>query len=136
MQWIPMHEAARLPRRSTAGAAGYDLHAIGDHNIGALVKVPTGVGVVIPPGHVGLIRDRSGLAAKHGVTVLAGVIDSDYMGEIHVVLSCVLGEGYMVREGDRIAQLVVVPCVMEGSEWTRRLALSGRGADGFGSTGR
>lgn len=136
MQWIRMHDSAQLPRRSTEGAAGYDLHAIGDHNVGALVKVPTGVGVRIPPGHVGLIRDRSGLAAKHGVTVLAGVVDSDYVGEIHVVLSCVLGDGYQIRHGDRIAQLVVVPCVMQDSEWCDAAQATARGAAGFGSTGR
>lgn len=136
MQWIRMHESAQLPRRSTEGAAGYDLHAIGDHTIGALCKVPTGVGVLIPDGYVGLIRDRSGLAARHGVTVLAGVVDLDFVGELHVVLSCVVGDGYQVRHGDRIAQLVVVPCLMQDSEWGAAAHETARGAAGFGSTGR
>jgi dUTP pyrophosphatase len=74
---------AIIPRRQTEGAAGFDLHALESeylHKTTTPLMVRTGISVEIPPGHVGLIRDRSGLAAKHGITVLAGVIDADYRG--------------------------------------------------------
>ncbi len=135
MNFKKFHDNAQLPIRQTVGAAGYDLCALDGHNIGALEIVKTGVGVQIPDGCVGLIRDRSGHAAKHGITVLAGVIDSDYTGEVMVVLSCVKEEGASIKAGDRIAQLVIVPCVMEGSEWVDDLTKTARGDGKFGSTG-
>lgn len=135
MKFQKLHEAAQLPTRQTAGSAGYDLHCIEAGCVGALNVFGTGVGVTIPEGHVGLIRDRSGLAAKNGITVLAGVIDADYSGEIKVVLSCVKDHKPYIASGDRIAQLVIVPCVMEDSEWSDAV-ISERGDNGFGSTGQ
>lgn len=136
MRFVRLHPEALLPLRQTDGAAGYDLHCIGNHTIGALTTVPTGVGAQIPTGWVGQIRDRSGLASRMGLTTLAGVIDQDYAGEIKVVLSCVLGEGMQIRHGDRIAQLIIVPALMEHSEWADATITTARGAGGFGHTGR
>ena len=137
MKFVKLHPAAELPKRQTVGAAGYDLHAVDDvPSVGEKTMVGTGVSVRIPPGHVGLIQDRSGLASKFGVHRMAGVIDSDYTGEIKVILSCVHHDKiFPVNRGDRIAQLVVVPCVMEDSEWTDALPDTDRGSNGFGSTG-
>lgn len=135
MKFQKLHENAQLPTRHTVDAAGYDLHTIEAGCVGALNVFHTGVGVTIPKRHVGLIRDRSGLAAKHGITVLAGVIDADYIGEIKVILSCVQDNKPHLGAGDRIAQLVVVPCVMEDSEWCDAIE-SVRGDNGFGSSGK
>lgn len=135
MQFVRIHPDAKLPQRQTDGAAGYDLHCLADHEVHALTRVPTGIGVVIPKGWVGMIRDRSGLAVRQGITTLAGIIDDDYTGEVVVVLSCVLKGGAEIKAGERIAQLVIVPCLQEPSEWTDRVNQSARGARGFGSTG-
>ena len=97
--------------------------------------VRTGISVEIPPGHVGLIRDRSGLAAKHGVFVLGGVIDSDYTGEVKVLLSKA-GEGALnIQPGDRVAQLVIVTCPAFEVLEVDSLGETARGENGFGSTG-
>lgn len=134
MDFIQLDQSAQLPTRQTQDAAGYDLHTIESAVIGGVRVVRTGVSVRIPPGHVGLVRDRSGHAAKRGLTVLAGVIDADYTGEIKVVLSCTIGTG-SVLAGERIAQMVVVPCVMEESRWVEGVEATERGDGGFGSTG-
>ena len=136
MKFKKLHEDAQLPTRQTAGAAGYDLHSIEAGAVTAISVFRTGVAVEIPPGHVGLIQDRSGLAVKKGVTHLAGVIDADYRGELHVALSCVHDNYPQVAAGDRIAQLVVVPCVMEDSGWVDELSDTHRGDGKFGSTGQ
>lgn len=144
MKFVRLHPDAQLPTRKTDGAAGYDLHCIGDHIVGDLATIPTGVGVQIPDGWVGLIRDRSGLAATLGLTTLAGVIDCDYTGEIKVIATCthpscaplIHGERIApLMHGERIAQLIIVPALMESSEWTDDLITTKRGARGFGSTG-
>lgn len=129
------------PAQATDGSAGYDL-AVCDPlaNMlaipsGAMRIISTGWRVAIPPGHVGLIRDRSGMATKVGLTTRAGVIDSDYRGEISVV---VVNEGHnwvYPRHGQRIAQLVVVPVHVGGSIVAERLPDTQRGSGGFGSTG-
>ena len=134
MKFIKLHPAAQLPIRQSEQAAGYDLSTIDSHHVGGVEICSTGVGVKVPHGHVGLIRDRSGHAAKLGLTVLAGVIDADYQGEVKVVLSCTKGTAE-VKAGDRIAQLIVVPCVMEESAWGEFETETQRGANGFGHTG-
>jgi len=100
--------------------------------------VPTGVAVAIPAGSEGQVRSRSGLAAKHGVTVLnaPGTIDADYRGEIQVILVNLGSEPFVVRRGERIAQLVAAP--VERVEWREQSSLSGtpRAGGGFGHTGR
>jgi dUTP pyrophosphatase len=133
--------AGRLPAYQSSGAAGADLHA---HLAADVVipprgraLVPTGLRVEIPPGFEGQVRPRSGLAAAHGVTVLnaPGTIDSDYRGEIQVILVN-LGDGeFRVRDGDRIAQLVIAPVVRAGFSRVDEVGATWRGSGGFGSTG-
>ncbi len=129
---------AIIPRRQTEGAAGFDLHALEAeylHKTTTPLMVRTGISVEIPPGHVGLIRDRSGLAAKHGITVLAGVIDADYRGELKVILAH-HGQGALnIQPGERIAQLVVTVCPDFEVQEVEDLSDTERGAGGFGSTG-
>ena len=125
-----------LPAYASEGAAGADLRSAEDLVIGPgeRAAVSTGLRVEIPPGHVGLVWPRSGLAVKHGIDTLAGVIDSDYRGEVKVVLVNHGPEPLAIAPGDRIAQLLVQPIARV--RFTRAaLAPSGRGAAGFGSTG-
>jgi dUTP pyrophosphatase len=126
-----------LPEYATDGAAGADLRAAEAVTVppGARAAVGTGIHLEIPPGHVGLVWPRSGLAVRHGIDTLAGVIDSDYRGEVKVVLVNHGTEAFGIAAGDRIAQLLVQPVarvrfVREG------LAGTSRGVGGFGSTGR
>ncbi len=136
---------AIVPRYATDGAAGLDLHAALDVETvlspGRSVMVPTGLVIALPPGHEGQVRPRSGLAAKHGVTVLnaPGTIDEDYRGEVHVLLVHLGSEDVVIRPGDRIAQLVVAPVarvLVEVSDDADGLGATARGTGGFGSTGR
>ena len=125
-----------LPEYATEGAAGADLRAAESVTLpaGGRAAVATGVSVEIPAGHVGLVWPRSGLAVRHGIDTLAGVIDSDYRGEVKVVLVNHGPEPWSIAPGDRIAQLLVQPIAR--ARFTRAaLAPSGRGAGGFGSTG-
>ena len=125
-----------LPEYATEGAAGADLRAAESVTLpaGGRAAVATGVSVEIPAGYVGLVWPRSGLAVRHGIDTLAGVIDSDYRGEVKVVLVNHGPEPWAVAPGDRIAQLLVQPAAR--ARFTRAaLAPSGRGAGGFGSTG-
>lgn len=135
MDFIKLHQDAHLPTRQTDGAAGYDLHTIEQSVVGGTCTLRTGIAVRIPKGYVGLIWDRSGHASKRGLTVLAGVVDDDYRGEVNVVLSCTLGAD-RVEAGERIAQLVVVPCLQEESQWVDSFDETARGDGGFGSTGK
>jgi dUTP pyrophosphatase len=131
-------EGGSLPDYASAGAAGADLRASEAVEIapGGRVAVPTGVRLQIPPGHVGLVWPRSGLAVRHGIDTLAGVIDSDYRGEVRVVLVNHGEEPFRVARGDRIAQLLVQP--VERAAFTAVAAIdeTERGGGGFGSTGR
>ena len=134
---------AIIPRRQTEGAAGFDLHALEAeylHKTTTPLMVRTGISVEIPPGHVGLIRDRSGLAAKHGTTVLAGVIDADYRGKVKVKLTCDDRPHdkppLEINHGDRIAQAMVLPIPRVEFEEVTELSATARGQGGFGSTGR
>ena len=131
-----------LPAYMSPGAAGVDLTADLEHDVtivpGARALVPTGLALALPPGYEGQVRPRSGLAHRTGLTVLnaPGTIDSDYRGEIQVLLVNLGHDATTVRPGDRIAQLVVAPVTR--IEWTEddALATTDRGAGGFGSTGR
>jgi dUTP pyrophosphatase len=125
-----------LPDYATEGAAGADLRAAEAVTLapGARAAVATGISLEIPAGHVGLVWPRSGLAVRQGIDTLAGVIDSDYRGEVKVVLVNHGTEPVAVAAGDRIAQLLVQPVARV--RFTRAaLAPTGRGAGGFGSTG-
>ncbi len=130
-----------LPAAASAASSGVDLRAaIGDDLVlrpGERVAVPTGLVLEIPAGYEGQVRPRSGLALAHGVTLAnsPGTIDSDYRGEVKVLLVHLGDAPVTVARGDRIAQLVIAP--VETVEWEEapELGPSGRGAGGFGSTG-
>jgi dUTP pyrophosphatase len=133
---------AELPVRATAQAAGLDLRACLDAPLtlapGERALVPTGIAIALPPSHEGQVRPRSGLAARHGVTVLnaPGTIDEDYRGEVKVILVNHGREPFVVAHGERIAQLVVAPVAYVPVEEVAALDETSRGAGGFGSTGR
>ena len=130
------------PEYMTEHAAGLDLRAAVKETLtlspGEFALVPTGVRLAIPPGYEGQVRPRSGLAAKHGVTLVnaPGTIDADYRGEVRVVLINLGGEAFEVNRGDRIAQLVVAPVTRARLELTDGLDATERGAGGFGHTGK
>lgn len=139
---LPHGRDLPLPAYATAGAAGLDLlaavTAVEDLPPGGRAAVPTGIAIALPPGFEGQIRPRSGLALSAGLTVLnsPGTIDSDYRGEIMVLLINHGSAPAPIRRGMRIAQLVVAPCCTVN--WADRgsdLDASPRGAGGFGSTG-
>lgn len=129
----------KLPERATQGAAGYDLCAATHLSIapGKFAMVPTGLRISMPPGVEAQVRPRSGLAAKHGVTVLnaPGTIDSDYRGEICVILINHGGNEFVVEPGMRIAQMIFAPVTTVELEICESLDHSERGIGGFGSTG-
>ena len=126
----------------TEHAAGMDLFAAVTDPIllapGAYATVPTGIRISVPVGYEAQVRPRSGLAAKHGVTVLnaPGTIDADYRGEVCAVLVNHGTEPFEVRRGDRVAQLVVAPVTRARVELTEELDATARGGGGFGHTGR
>jgi dUTP pyrophosphatase len=140
MKFKKFFEHAILPEYGTDDAAGIDLFACEKKLIqpGGTAVVDTGIGVAIPKGFVGDIRPRSGLAAKHGVTVLnaPGTIDSDYRGKIKVILINHGGGEYMVNRGDRIAQMLVNPVKRIDVELVDDLDETKRGSGGLGSTGK
>ena len=133
-------DALPLPRYMTAGAAGMDLMADVVSPVelqpGGRALIPTGIAVEIPAGFEAQIRPRSGLALRHGVTLLnsPGTIDSDYRGEIKVLLINLGDRSYTVRQAERIAQMVVAPVVRAELRATVSLADSTRGPGGFGHT--
>ena len=139
---LRLRPSARLPARASEGAAGLDLCADLDAPVslapGAFALVPTGIAIALPPGHEGQVRPRSGLAAKHGVTVLnaPGTIDEDYRGEVKVILVNHGREPFVIARGERIAQLLFAPVPEAALEVVATLPESGRGSGGFGSTGR
>jgi dUTP pyrophosphatase len=127
-----------LPEYSSLGAAGADLYANEALTLapGARAPVATGLRVEIPAGYAGLVWPRSGLAVRHGIDTLAGVIDSDYRGEVRVVLVNHGQEPVHIEPGDRIAQLVLQKIERASFTSARELAGTIRGESGFGSTGR
>jgi len=127
-----------LPAYASAGAAGADLRASEEVEIppGGRAAVPTGLRLQLPPEHVGLVWPRSGLAVRHGIDTLAGVIDSDYRGEVRVVLVNHGQAAFPVAAGDRIAQLLIQRVERASFVETATLADTDRGGGGFGSTGR
>lgn len=132
-----------LPAYQTERAAGFDLVAAvpADAPVnlapGERVMIPTGIAVALPPGHEGQIRPRSGIALRHGVTVLnsPGTVDADYRGEIQVILINLGAETFEVTRGTRIAQMVIAPVVQAKIVESAGLDATGREAGGFGSTG-
>jgi dUTP pyrophosphatase len=136
-----LKDEAVLPTRAHDGDAGLDLYACEAAHIGPGERwsVGTGVAVEIPDGHAGLVLPRSGLAKKHGITLVnaPGLIDSGYRGELRVLLlNTDPAETFRVEPGDRIAQLVISPVVLAEPVEAAALAESARGDGGFGSSGR
>ena len=129
-----------FPVYATDGAAGLDIVTAVDLSLapGERMAVPTGFVIEIPPGYEVQVRPRSGLALKHGVTCLntPGTIDSDYRGEVKVILANLGGETFSVSRGERIAQLVPAPVLRATFEEVAELSDTTRGSGGFGSTGR
>lgn len=131
------HEAT-APEQAKPSDAGYDLCAMETYELGAGERelFRTGIAVAIPDGYVGYIKPRSGLAMRHGIDVLAGVIDSGYRGEVGVVLLNTDADySFTVSAGDRIAQLVIQPVASAAFYEVTELPESHRGHNGFGSTG-
>jgi dUTP pyrophosphatase len=137
---LPHGESLPLPAYATAGAAGMDVVAAEELTLapGARHAVATGFAMAIPPGYEVQVRPRSGLALKHGVTCLntPGTIDSDYRGEVKVILANLGDAPFAIARGDRIAQLVPAPVQHATLEEVTALDETVRGAGGFGSTGR
>jgi dUTP pyrophosphatase len=132
---------AVLPCYASAGAAGADVQAALTEDVtiqpGARAKIPTALVLELPPDWEAQVRPRSGLALRYGVTVLnaPGTIDSDYRGELEILLVNLGSEPYTVHSGERIAQLVFVPAPQVCLEETEKPSQTGRGGGGFGSTG-
>lgn len=139
---FPHAEGLSLPEYASSGSAGLDLIAACEESVtlnpGETTAVPTGIAIAIPDSFEGQVRPRSGLAAKHGIGIInsPGTIDSDYRGEVKVLLTNFSGESYTVQRGDRIAQLIIAR--YERIEWSEmeELPYSSRGEGGFGHTGR
>jgi len=131
-------ETAKIPTQASPYAAGWDLYADEDIVIKAMNRamVATGIAIALPQNTAGLIWPRSGLAYKHGIDVLAGVIDSDYRGGIGVVLQNHSGVPFVIQHGDRIAQLLIQPLVQVDMMVVTDLDHTDRGDGGFGSTGK
>ncbi len=130
-----------LPQYMTPGSAGMDLMAAVETSVvlqpGEFRLIPTGIAIALPNGFEAQVRPRSGLALKHGVTVLnaPGTIDADYRGEVGVILINLGKHPFPIHRGDRIAQMIIAPYSRATWDPVNRLPESDRGAGGFGSTG-
>lgn len=141
---LPHGEGLALPAYQSAHAAGLDLLAAVPEDTpvvlapGNYALIPTGLTIALPPGHEAQVRPRSGLAAKHGITVLnsPGTIDADYRGEIGVLLINHGGAAFSIRRGERIAQMVIASVARAELVAAVSLSATDRGTGGFGSTGR
>ena len=140
---LPHGEGLPLPAYETPHAAGMDLRAAVAEDAPLTLRpgdrhaVPTGLCVAIPPGFEGQVRPRSGLALRHGVTCLnaPGTVDADYRGEVQVILINLGADDFVVRRGERIAQLLIAPVVQAAWREADALEATQRGEGGFGSTG-
>ena len=143
---VPLPHAAglALPAYETADAAGMDLRAAVEDSApvtlapGHRAMIPTGLTIALPPGYEAQVRPRSGLAAKHGVTCLnsPGTVDADYRGEVKVILINHGQEPFVIKRGERIAQMIIAPVTRADLKVVTELDETKRGAGGFGSTGR
>lgn len=132
-----LREGARLPHRATPWAAGADLHCADAFVLqpGERRLVPTGISIEIPHGYYGRVAPRSGLAVRHGIDTMAGVIDADYRGEVNVLLINLGENAVEFGAGERIAQLIIEYAAPSEFHWTENLGETARGEGGFGSTG-
>jgi dUTP pyrophosphatase len=137
-------EGLALPAYETADAAGMDLRAAVEDSApvtlapGHRAMIPTGLTIALPPGFEAQVRPRSGLAAKHGITCLnsPGTVDADYRGEVKVILINLGQEPFVIKRGERIAQMIIAPVTRAELKVVAELDETRRGAGGFGSTGR
>ena len=142
VQFVKVHPKAQLPFYATEGAAGMDLTNVLDEPLTLKpldrAKVPTGLIMILPEGYEGQVRPRSGLSAKHGITLTncVGTVDSDYRGEMCCLMINLGIEPYTIQPGERIAQLVIAPVVQVGTEFVEKIPETKRGSGGFGSTGK
>ena len=137
LRFKQLESRAVLPKRGSALAAGLDVCSIEDLKIEPKQRAMarTGLAVAIPPGFYGRVAPRSGLAAKNGLDVLAGVIDSDYRGEVCVLLYNTGDDAITLPAGSKICQLIVEQIITPEATWVSELDETARGAGGFGSTG-
>jgi len=141
---LPHFEGLALPAYETEQSAGMDLRAAVAEDApvtlapGERKLVPTGLTIALPPGFEAQVRPRSGLALKHGVTCLntPGTVDADYRGEVGVILINLGQEPFVIKRGERIAQMVIAPVTQGAWDVVTSLSETARGAGGFGSTGR
>ena len=132
----------KLPTYKTSGSSGMDLMAYVKNKItiypGKIETIPTGISVAIPKNYEIQIRPRSGLAAKKGISVLntPGTIDSDYRGEIKIILINLSRKSFVIKSGDRIAQMILTPVAKGKFKEVKKLPITIRGKGGFGSTGK
>jgi dUTP pyrophosphatase len=137
LKFRKLHTEARLPTRGSRFAAGLDLYSVEGLTIraGERAVVRTGLSVAIPVGFYGRVAPRSGLAIEHGLDVLAGVIDSDYRGELRCAIINLGREPVSIEVGQRVAQLIIETIATPEPAWADELEETARGAGGFGSTG-
>lgn len=141
---LPHFQGLALPAYETADAAGMDLRAAVEDGApvtlapGARAMIPTGLTIALPAGYEAQVRPRSGLAAKHGITCLnsPGTVDADYRGEVKVILINLGSEPFVIKRGERIAQMIIAPVTRAEMKVVDKLDDTKRGAGGFGSTGR
>jgi dUTP pyrophosphatase len=132
----PLDERAVLPTRGSAAAAGLDLYSIEDLKLqpGERTLARTGLSVAIPKGFYGRVAPRSGLAVKHGLDVMAGVIDADYRGELQCLMINSGPQEIELPAGSKICQLIIEQIITPQAVWSDELGATARGAGGFGST--
>jgi len=141
VQRLPHNPDLPLPRKMSENSSGFDLMAAVDKPVdippGDIALIPTGIALGIPPGYEGQVRPRSGLAARHGLSIpnAPGTIDADYRGEVKVILINLGRETITLKRGDRIAQLVIAPVPRVVFEEIAELDPTARGDGGFGHTG-
>ncbi len=133
-----LNPQAVFPDYSHPGDAGLNLYSLEDYLLQPRERhaFATGLAIEFEPGYVGLIKDRSGLAFKHGLHALAGVIDAGYRGEYKIVLINLGSQVYHIKRGDKIAQLLIMPVIQAEIIEADQLSGSSRGSGGFGSTGK
>lgn len=132
-----LHNQAILPTRGSQYAAGLDLYSVGDVTIPARGQAPVAIGlsVAVPVGYYARVAPRSGLAFKQGINIMAGVVDSDYRGELICLLANHTDTDYQVKSGDRVAQLIIEQILLPNPIFVDDLPATVRGEGGFGSTG-
>jgi dUTP pyrophosphatase len=137
LKFLKLSRSAVLPTRGSAQAAGLDLYAAENVQIdsGQRAAVKTGLAVAVPESFYGRVAPRSGLALRAGIDVLAGVVDSDYRGELICILINLGEDSFSIKAGDRIAQLIIQHVITPDPEWADLLETTARHDRGFGSTG-